>query len=169
MIGGSTLSSMEPRQAVLLWFPLRARLEALKPAHSAVHRLTSMVIMVVLHSIVRSEFSKNDESKILSLIFVTQFKYQCYTITSHHFTFISGKRKVFLCGGSNYASLFCITTMISELSHKFEFNADFLFNCIVSTVYIEGLLKFDFILILKNLIICTMVFMSLVNFYTCMY
>lgn len=59
--GGSMLVSIEPWHSEILWFPFRARSVVLKPAHWAVHRFTSRVIILVPQSTVRSELSVEDK------------------------------------------------------------------------------------------------------------
>lgn len=61
--------STEPRHSEVLCFPFRARSLALKPAHLALHRLTSRVIMVVPQSTVKSELSDTHKGrKVLKLV-----------------------------------------------------------------------------------------------------
>lgn len=63
MMGGSTLVSMEPWHSVLLCSPFNARPVGSKPAHCAVHRLTSRVITLVPHSTIRSVLSGEEKAE----------------------------------------------------------------------------------------------------------
>lgn len=59
--------STEPKQSEMLCFPFRARSLALKPAHLALHRLTSSVMTVVPQSTVRSELPEKHKDKNCTL------------------------------------------------------------------------------------------------------
>lgn len=71
--------STEPRQSEVLCFPFRARSLALKPAHWALHRLTSRVITVVPQFTLRSELSEKHRDKNYSLKF---YGLVCYSAVS---------------------------------------------------------------------------------------
>lgn len=59
--GGLVLVSVTPKHKLLLCCPFMASVEALKPAHDAVHTFTSNVMMLTPQSTVRSLFTAGND------------------------------------------------------------------------------------------------------------